>query len=92
MAIKLEAVPLLTVISPSTKPVTLSLKKKVTSMGETLVGLVIAVLAVIDGARLSYVIFNVLLAALPFVAASAALLAATLTLTMPCPTGVISAV
>ena len=89
---KLPAVPLVTDMSLRINPVTLSLKVKVTGIGDTFVGSVAVEVMTRVGDSLSYVLDKILEAVFPLVAASAAAPAATLTLTSPAAEGVMSMV
>ena len=84
--------PPITPISPTTKPVTASLKVIVTGIGEIFVGSVELDVMVTVGATLSNTLVRLVAAVFPFVAASVATFEATLTVTVPCPVGVILAV
>jgi len=79
-------------MSPTTNPVTLSLKVMVMGIGEKLVGSVAEVVMITVGAMLSYVLDSTLETIFPLVAASFAALAATLTVTGPAAVGVMLAV
>ncbi len=89
---KALAVPLVTVISPKTNPVTLSLKVIVTGIGDTLVGSAAVEVMATEGATLSYVLVRMLEAVFPLLVPSTATLAATLTVTGPAAVGVMLAV
>ena len=79
-------------MSPTTSPVTLSLKVMVTGIGVTLVGSAAVEVMITEGTELSKVLDKILEALLPFVAASTALFTATLTDTNPIAVGVMLAV
>ena len=74
------------------KPVTRSLNVKVTGKGDRLVGSVAVLVIVIVGATLLYTLVKLTAAVFSFVAASVATLAATLTVIVTGPDGVMLAV
>jgi hypothetical protein len=80
------------VISPTLKPVTLSLNVMVTGIGDSLVGSATVEEMTTVGATLSYVLERRFEAVLPLLVASTATLAATLTVTDPAAVGVMLAV
>ena len=75
-------------MSPSTKPVTLSLKVKVTGIGDTFVGFVAVEDTTTEGSELSYVLENTFEAVFPMADPFTAASAATLTSTSPAAVGV----
>ena len=89
---KEPAVPFVTVISPTTKPVTLSLKVIVTGIGDVFVTEALVEVAVTVGAVISYITDSVEEAAFPTPAASAAESRAIETSTEPSIVGVTSKV